>query len=495
MTHPSLPPRRVPRPGSCLGDASELFAAAARSEILRFIGAGAIDGGRVRKHWEWDYIADTAARLGCLDGRQRGLGLGAGREALIYYFAGRCGHVLATDLYSAPTPWERVRRATLADLYDAPYEYPRSRLSFATADMRRIPLPDASVDFVWSCSSIEHVPSLADTYRVYAEIHRVLSPGGYAILTTEYCLSEPPYLLPALNALDEHLFRDLIQGLGGLTLVGGIDLRPNCLHPANAVQPRRHVESPPLPGAGVVEAEGPTTMVLPVGISAIVPLGLVLQKTERVLAKWDDLALAASYRTYSDAVDARELGEHARACSLLQDLYRQGPDLQSLQFYLHVAFVYLEGLLRSTAFSRHGFLEEVEPLLGHLPEGAVQDADVLGLVAFHLAEFGETQTAAALYRQAAISPSTLPAVALAMAGRHVHLMASLGRAAEGLELIADLLVDIVAGGSPVREWWQTVERALGEGKLGPFSRREALDHLRRRLCRTKEARGRLFDPP
>lgn len=45
-------------------------------------------------------------------------------------------------------------------------------------DGRHIPLPDASVDVVFSSNVLEHVPDLA---QVHAEIRRVLKPEGYCL--------------------------------------------------------------------------------------------------------------------------------------------------------------------------------------------------------------------------------------------------------------------------------------------------------------------------
>lgn len=45
-------------------------------------------------------------------------------------------------------------------------------------DGRTIPLPDHSVDIVFSSNVLEHVPDLA---RLHAEIRRVLKPSGYCI--------------------------------------------------------------------------------------------------------------------------------------------------------------------------------------------------------------------------------------------------------------------------------------------------------------------------
>jgi SAM-dependent methyltransferase len=49
------------------------------------------------------------------------------------------------------------------------------------ADMRRVPVPDASYASVVSMHSVEHVP---DPERVVAEARRVLEPGGVAVFVT-----------------------------------------------------------------------------------------------------------------------------------------------------------------------------------------------------------------------------------------------------------------------------------------------------------------------
>jgi len=48
---------------------------------------------------------------------------------------------------------------------------------------RRLPLPDARFDFVYSEHTIEHIPDSA-VDRLLREIHRVLRPGGVVRLTT-----------------------------------------------------------------------------------------------------------------------------------------------------------------------------------------------------------------------------------------------------------------------------------------------------------------------
>jgi SAM-dependent methyltransferase len=51
----------------------------------------------------------------------------------------------------------------------------RDRVAFAAADAMRLPLRDGSVDLVYGNAIIHHIP---DRERCFAELHRVLAPGG-----------------------------------------------------------------------------------------------------------------------------------------------------------------------------------------------------------------------------------------------------------------------------------------------------------------------------
>ena len=82
-----------------------------------------------RKWWEWDYIADCAEQLGVLAPTTTAVGLGAGDEPLIFYFADKCRRVIASDLYSPNTVWREARFANTSRILDAsPIPYPRSRV-------------------------------------------------------------------------------------------------------------------------------------------------------------------------------------------------------------------------------------------------------------------------------------------------------------------------------------------------------------------------------
>lgn len=128
------------------------------------------------------YVADADLRLGCgvpteyadlhpgqtvLD-----LGAGAGLDAFVARrIVGEAGRVFGVDM----TPEMVARARANADKlgYDNVY--------FIEGDIENLPLPDNSVDVVISNCVLNLVP---DKARAFAEIYRVLRPGGH------FCVSD-----------------------------------------------------------------------------------------------------------------------------------------------------------------------------------------------------------------------------------------------------------------------------------------------------------------
>lgn len=104
------------------------------------------------------------------------LDLGAGTGDLSFAAAGRGARVLAIDL-SPGMLAVLGRRATAAQ---------RSRVVPVVGNGEHLPLPDASVDRIVSGFTVRNVGDLA---RAFAELRRVLRPGGRAVVLE---LSHPP---------------------------------------------------------------------------------------------------------------------------------------------------------------------------------------------------------------------------------------------------------------------------------------------------------------
>ncbi len=67
-------------------------------------------------------------------------------------------------------------------LDNASREGVRDRVDVQTADMRKMPFPDATFDVVVSCAAIHNLYKSADRAQAIAEIARVLKPGCYALI-------------------------------------------------------------------------------------------------------------------------------------------------------------------------------------------------------------------------------------------------------------------------------------------------------------------------
>jgi SAM-dependent methyltransferase len=98
-----------------------------------------------------------------------------------------CGRgELACELVAADPPPARL---VAADFAHAAVRLGRARaasrdvagVTWMVADVQHIGLPDASVDTVISCETIEHLP---DPVQALREFRRVLRPGGRLVLTT-----------------------------------------------------------------------------------------------------------------------------------------------------------------------------------------------------------------------------------------------------------------------------------------------------------------------
>jgi SAM-dependent methyltransferase len=121
-----------------------------------------------------------------LGGAAEVLSVGAGREAIVFWLAGRVGRMVAADQYGAHR-WRRLHSTMLTDPGSlSPYPgVSLDRLEVRSMDARQLEFEDASFDAVFSLSSIEHFGSPSDIRRAAAEMGRVLRPDGIAYVATE----------------------------------------------------------------------------------------------------------------------------------------------------------------------------------------------------------------------------------------------------------------------------------------------------------------------
>ncbi len=211
------------------------------------------NGGHIyRKGWEWTHCIYGLGELGALHRTAKGLGVGAGREPLIFYLGDRIGEVVAVDLYGNDQWTQTGGREADADVIRHPERWcPKpmdySRIRFVVGSGTDLKFSDAEFDFCWSLSSIEHFGGHTAATRAMREMARVTKSGGIVALATEYLLL-PEYHHPEYFNQDD-LERCLIDASPDLELVSEIDwqtlpyeyLVDSINLPAGVHRLRRHV--------------------------------------------------------------------------------------------------------------------------------------------------------------------------------------------------------------------------------------------------------------
>jgi ubiquinone/menaquinone biosynthesis C-methylase UbiE len=114
-------------------------------------------------------------------GSERVLDVGCGRGLMLVGAAKRLttGAASGIDLWQAEDLSGNRPEATMQN---AEAEGVADRVDVQTADMRKIPFPDATFDVIVSCSAIHNVYDAAGRRQAIGEIARVLKAGGEAII-------------------------------------------------------------------------------------------------------------------------------------------------------------------------------------------------------------------------------------------------------------------------------------------------------------------------
>jgi len=206
-----------------------------------------------RKGWEWNQTIWGLERLGMLTPDARAIGVGAGRECVIFWLGDRIAQVVATDLYGNEQ-WSTAggREADAAVLEDPQAFCPRpirgDAIEFRTMDGTDLSAyVDGTFDFAWSLSSIEHFGSHTRSGDAVREMARVVRSGGVLAVATEYLLladqSHPEYFS------HEDFETHVLQASPDLELIEPVDwslppqeyLIDSVVLPTMADKLRRHV--------------------------------------------------------------------------------------------------------------------------------------------------------------------------------------------------------------------------------------------------------------
>jgi SAM-dependent methyltransferase len=171
-------PRRLALP---LGPVRLVFPLAPMG-ALAALGCGAMAiwmlwSSKIGKVWERERLLDQIAWRG----DEQVLDVGCGRGLLLIGAAQRLttGKATGIDLWQAEDLSGNRPEATREN---ARREGVAERVEVETADMRKLPFPDASFDVVVSRAAIHNLYVAADRAQAIGQIARVLKPGGQALI-------------------------------------------------------------------------------------------------------------------------------------------------------------------------------------------------------------------------------------------------------------------------------------------------------------------------
>lgn len=169
-------------------------------------------GQEDRKPWEIAMSLRALRDFGAVRDDAEILGVGAGREATIFWLTNHVRRVFATDLYASEDAWSARDSGTGMLVAPTPLremEWNPRRLVAQHMSGTALAYEDNSFDGIFSSGSIEHFGELEDIRRSVAEMHRVLKPGGVCALATEYRL-EGPEGLPGTHLFTREQLEDVL---------------------------------------------------------------------------------------------------------------------------------------------------------------------------------------------------------------------------------------------------------------------------------------------
>lgn len=165
-----------------------------------------------RKIWEFATTLLALERLELLNKDSLGISIAAGAERILFDLANKVGGIVATDIYGDGhfADLEANQSFLVNQKQFAPFEYVEENLCAAYSDALDLQFGSNIFDFAISMSSIEHFGGVEKSRQSLKEMGRVLRPGGYAIIATEFAINN--YATDQVFLVDD--IEKLLSGTG-----------------------------------------------------------------------------------------------------------------------------------------------------------------------------------------------------------------------------------------------------------------------------------------
>ena len=163
-----------------------------------------------RKGWEWTQTLFGLHVLGAMTPNARALGVGAGREPVLFYLADRIESVTGIDLYGnrqwSSSGGKEADENLLKDVSKyCPRHFDISKLSLLVMDGTKLNFNNGAFDFTWSLSSIEHFGGHENARKSIQEMARVTKSGGIVVVATEFIIT------PGIKDHPEYFTREMFE--------------------------------------------------------------------------------------------------------------------------------------------------------------------------------------------------------------------------------------------------------------------------------------------
>ncbi len=163
-----------------------------------------------QRRWEFAMACAALKHIGCLQPDKVGVSFGAGYERPLYVLSRSVKTLFVTDLYESSSIWPEAQAKDPREFVLKMATVPCNEESIVVLnmDMRHAVMEDASIDFAYSLSSIEHIGDDNDFIAHFAEVARILKDDGVYVLTTTCILREETIRQPGTFLFSiQHLMR------------------------------------------------------------------------------------------------------------------------------------------------------------------------------------------------------------------------------------------------------------------------------------------------